>query len=56
MSIKYFDFTPPKCFLFRNQSKRLTIPQYPVFIPALRALVILCGRSGLSPTAEHSET
>jgi hypothetical protein len=56
MSIKYFDFTPPKFFLFTNQSKRLNIPQSHIFIFASRSLVVLCGQSGLSPTPEHCET
>jgi hypothetical protein len=41
MSVKYFDFTTPKFFLFRNQSKRLSIPQYHILILARCALVIL---------------
>jgi hypothetical protein len=56
MSIKYYYFATPKFLLFRNQFKRLDIPQYPVFIPAVHALVILCGRSGLRPTLERCET
>ena len=47
---------PRKFFLFRNQSKRLSIPQYHILILAWCALVILYGETGLSPTPEHSET
>jgi|GWRWMinimDraft_11_1066019.scaffolds.fasta_scaffold348385_1 hypothetical protein len=50
MSVKYFDTTTPKFFLFRNQSKRLSIPQYHILILAWCALVILYGETGLSPT------
>jgi hypothetical protein len=56
MSVKYFDFTTPKFYLFRNRSKLLSIPQYHILILAWCALVILYGESGLSPTPEHSET
>jgi hypothetical protein len=55
MSVKYFDFTTPKFFLFRNQSKRLSIPQYQILILAWCALVILYGEPGPSPTFGHSE-
>jgi hypothetical protein len=55
MSIKYFDFTTPKFFLFRNQSKHLSIPQYHILILAWCALVILYGEPGPSPTPGHSE-
>jgi hypothetical protein len=55
MSIKYFDFTTPKFFLFRNLSKRLSIPQYHILILAWCALVILYGEPGPSPTPGHSE-
>jgi hypothetical protein len=55
MSVKYFDFTTPKFFLFRNQSKRLSIPQYHILILAWCALVILYGEPGPSPTFGHSE-
>jgi hypothetical protein len=56
MSVKYFDFTTPKFFLFRNQSKRHSIPQYHILILACCALVILYGEPGLSPIPGHSET
>jgi len=56
MSVKYFDPTTPKFFLFRNQSKHLSIPQYHILILAWCALVILYGETGLSPTPGHSET
>jgi hypothetical protein len=56
MSIKYFDFTTPQFFLFRNQSKHLSIPQYHILILAWCALVILYGEPGLSPTPKRSET
>ena len=52
MSVKYFDFTTPKFFLFRNQSKRHSIPQYHILILAWCALVILYGETGLT----HSRT
>jgi hypothetical protein len=52
MFIRYFDVTTPKFFLFRNQSKRLSIPQYHILILAWCALVILYGETGLSPTLE----
>ena len=52
MSVKYFDFTTPKFFLFRNQSKRLCIPQYHILILAWCALVILYGETGLSPPSQ----
>jgi hypothetical protein len=55
MSVKYFDFTTPKFFLFRNQSKRHSIPQYHILILAWCALVILYGEPGPSPTPGHSE-
>ena len=55
MSIYYFDTATPKFFLFRNQSKRLSIPQYHILILAWCALVILYGEPGPSPTPGHSE-
>ena len=56
MSVKYFDAPALKFFLFRNQSKRLSILQYHILILAWCALVILYGESGLSPAPGHSET
>jgi len=56
MSGKYFDAVTPKFFLFRNQSKHLSIPQYHILILAWCALVILYGETGLSPALGHSET
>jgi|GEM_PF-3216294 len=56
MSIKYFDFTTPQFFLFRNQSKRISIPHYHILILFWCALVILYDVTGLSPTPKHSET
>ena len=56
MSVKYFDATTFKFFLFRNQSKRLSVPQYHILILASRARAVLYGESGLSPTPEHSAT
>jgi len=56
MSIKYFDFTTPQFFLFRNQSKRISIPQYLILFLFWCALVILYDVAGLSPAPEHSET
>ena len=56
MSVKYFDFTTPKFFLFRNLSKRLSIPQYHILILAWCARAVLDGESGLSPTPDHSAT
>jgi hypothetical protein len=55
MSVKYFDTTTLKFFLFRNQSKRLSIPQYHILILAWCALVILYGETALRPTPEHSQ-
>ena len=55
MAVKYFDLTIPKFFLFRNQSKLLSIPQHHILILAWCALVILYGKTGLSPAPEHSE-
>ncbi len=54
MSIKYFDITTPRFFLFRNQSKRLSIPQYHILFLAWCALVILYGETSPSPTPEHN--
>ena len=45
----------PKFFLFRNQSKHLSIPQYHILILAWCALVILYGEPGLSPTPGQAE-
>ena len=56
MSVKYFDAPALKFFLFRNQSKHLSIPQYHILILAWCALVILYGEPGLSPTPGQSET
>jgi hypothetical protein len=56
MSIKYFDFTTPQFFLFRNRSKLLSIPQYHILILAWCALVILYGETGPSSTPGPSET
>ena len=56
MSVKYFNATTPKYFLFRNQSKHLSIPQYHILILAWCALVILYGEIGLSPPPKHGET
>ncbi len=55
MSVTYFDTTTPKFFLFRNQSRRLSIPHYHILILAWCALVILYGNTGLRPTPGHSE-
>jgi hypothetical protein len=55
MSVKYFDATTAKYFLFRNQSKRLSIPQYHILILAWCALVILYGETDPLPTPGHSE-
>ena len=55
MFVKYFDATTVNYFLLRNQSKRLSIPQYPILILAWCALVILYGETGPSPTPGHSE-
>ena len=55
MSVKYFDFTTPKFFLFRNQSKHLSIPHYHILILAWCALVILYGETGLSPLPDTAK-
>jgi len=55
MSVKYFDFTTPKFFLFRNLSKRLSIPHYHILILAWCALVILYGETGLSPLPDTAK-
>jgi hypothetical protein len=49
MSVTYFDFTTLRFFLFRNQSKRHSIPQYHILILFWYALVILYDVFGLSP-------
>jgi len=56
MSATYLDFTTPKFFLFRNQSKRLSIPQCHILILFWCALVILYDVTGLSSAPKHSET
>jgi hypothetical protein len=56
MSVTYFDATTLKFFLFRNQSKHFSIPQYHILILAWRALVIFYGEAGPSPTTGHCET
>ena len=55
MSVKSFDATSLKFFLYRNQSKHLSIPQYHILILAWCALVILYGEPGLIPAPGHSE-
>jgi hypothetical protein len=49
MSVPYVDLTAPKFFLFRNQSKRFSIPQYHILILFWCALVVLYDVTGLSP-------
>jgi len=49
MFVKYFDATTPKYFLFRNQSKRHSIPRYHILILAWCALVILLWRNRPKP-------
>ena len=56
MSVKYFDATTLEFFLFRNQSKHVSIPQYHILILAWSALAILYGETGPSPTTGHSDT
>jgi hypothetical protein len=55
MSIKYFDFTTPNFFLFRNRRKLLSIPQYHILILAWCALVILYGETAYAPLPDKAK-